>query len=310
MSTIQRDANPAPAAAPAAATTPAAPAAPVNGASAPAQANVAAVSQTANVAPVSQTPLTGARESALKARERRNIEKENQLRQQRAEIDQREARIRERDELAARDGLAYLRSLGWTDNAIAQRLMGQGPQVAPATQAVQQGVVSKQEWDGLVQRLQRFEQQTTQQQIDAELHRVASEAAADTTRPYVASLAAKFPERFKAWAWRLARAEPHLTNDVYLDRIESELAELATLNGARASAPATAANAGQATPPGSSTPGSAPTLTTAAASERASVPYVPAPMRLRNKADEAQALSAMRKFRDEHGAEIRKSPRG
>ncbi|HVH72339.1 MAG TPA: hypothetical protein VNB49_14675 [Candidatus Dormibacteraeota bacterium] len=273
------------------------PAAP-NGALPPAAAAPAAEAAPAPAAEPSKPPP--AREGALladiRAREARMIQRENAMRQRESEVEARARMVQERDALAARDGLAYLKANGWTEEMIGQRLMnGNRPNPLDALEGVRREVAELREWKAQKERADAARDLESRRDRELEAFEKQAKGLKDT-HPLATALATKNPKRLRAMGMRLATEDPTLTNEDILDRIQEELAEYAGLSGQKQATPAPSeaqSNSGSAAPPGTSV-----TLTSATADQRASLPPErKSVLKLSAEEQTAMALEAVRKAR-------------
>jgi hypothetical protein len=239
-------------------------------------------------------PKEGKLLADVRARERRAIERETALRTREQEVEARSRQTLERDQLAARDGLAYLKSVGWSDEQIAARLLGGNkPTAADAYQALHR------KNEELEQRLARFEQRDQARELEMRREREleAFEAQAKgvaDSHPLASALAKKSPKKLRAMGMRLATEDPSLTNEDILDRIQEELAEYAGLSGPKIEP---APSEPESSPGRASPPGTSPTLTGATANQRASLVEKRSVLKLTAQEQTDQALAAIREAR-------------
>ena len=259
----------------------------LDGAAAPA----AAAAET----PPKVEPKEGKLLADIRARERRAIERENALRGRETELETRARNVHERDQAAARDGISYLKSVGWTEEQIAARLLGGN---RPTPQDSFQEL--RRENAELKTRLDKWEQKDqardleTRRERELEAFEKQGKALGDT-HPLASALAKKNPTKLRAIGMRIATEDPSLTNEDIFDRIQEELAEYAGLSGPKqdpAAPSETQSSPGKASPPGTS-----PTLTSATANQRASVPEKRSILKLSAEEQTAIALEAVRKAR-------------
>jgi len=203
------------------------------------------------------------------ARERKNHE--DKLTRERQEFD----KYKQERELARTDPLAYFRQIhGITAEALAGRLLNQGRATPVESQTrLERDVADLRqalETERTARAKEKEEAETVRQRQHEEEGFVKQARAGSDKWP----LSSKYSEKkLISNAWTIVeefrKQGIRLDNEVILDKIEEELAEIASLKGDKSPAPsATPKNGQKDTPAGAAKP--APTLTSQRAGERAS----------------------------------------